>query len=187
MANDLDQFPKTIEVFMPLLDGVHPVVPEDINEMRRVLETLQDVLGYGNSPLYGGTTPGPKGKNKDVDERLDTFLDVDGSLRDVAFVTVETHAGAFYERTLGLFVPFGKQLVSTDYRVIYQTFSDAQKDSSAGVSIPHPHAPSWIWVAQKSRNGVRLAGRTVEGWILAPATNQKVIVQLLVFGAGSTP
>ena len=179
------KFPKTIEVFLPLVDGVHPIVPADLNEMARVLNDLQDVLGYGTSPAYASGT-GPKGNNANVAERLSVFMDASGSLNDVAFLTIETQASSLNEN-IGFFVPFGKQLTSTDYRVILQVYSTATQDGSGGVTQPHLTTPGFLWVGVKSRTGFTLFGRTMDGFKIGTGTSTPIVIFVLAFGAGSTP
>lgn len=180
-----DRFPKTIEVFLPLLDGVHPIVPADLNDMELVMETLQEILGYDVSPAFG-TGTGPKGKNKDVAERLGVFLEDDGALNDIAFVTLETEAGRFNEDVGGLAIPFGKQLSSTDYRIVLQAFTEESAETGGGASRPTLIVPGWIWVENKSRNFVQLAARSMDIFKLQQSSAQKVIVSLLAFGPEST-
>lgn len=186
MVVDDEKFPRRIQVFLPLLDGVDPISHTDLNEMAEVLEALQKSLGYGTSPAYAGSAVGPKGRNADVAERLSVFLDDTGSLNDVAFVTMETTAGRFAEESTGLFVPFGKTLSGADYRIVYQTFSTEKQDQGSSGSVPHPHAPAWVWIAGKLTTGVILKGRTTDGWKHGVPTAERVIVQLLAFGPAST-
>lgn len=183
----VDTWPKVLEVFMPLLDGIHPITSEELNELQDVLERLQDGLGYGISPIYGGTTNGPSGRNASVRERLDVFLDPDGSIADVELVTLEAAVGELDELLgAGLFVPFGKTKSSTDYRVIIQPFMTETAGGSGGSSTPSLMTPAQIWIRVKSTTGVSLSARTIDGYRIAQSSGEKVILQVLVFGPQST-
>jgi len=185
-SDALVRFPKAIDVFLPLLDGVHPIVAGDMNDVAQVLDDMQEALGYGTSPTYAGLGVGPKGSNADVADRLDSFLDAEGGLADVAFVVVETTAGQFNEAVSGMFVPFGKQLSSTDYRLVLQVFSEASDNSSGGRSIPSLKTPAWLWISGKARGGFRVAARTTDGFVLEQSTAEKVTLCAIAFGPGST-
>ncbi len=176
------EYPNAIEVFMPLLDGVHPIVPVDLNDMSRVLNSLQDVLGYDTSAAYGVGT-GPKGSNADVAERLDAFIDDEGALNDVALVTFETRAGSLSE-LLGVFIPFGRSMSTTDYRVLIQVFSDETKEGGTGNSQPSLITPAHLWIGTKSSAGLLLYARTIDGYILLTSATEKVTIALLIFGPG---
>lgn len=176
------QFPTSIEVFMPLLDGVHPIVPSDLNDMARVLNSIQEALGYDVSPAYGAGD-GPKGTNVDVADRLGTFLDEEGKLRDIAFVTHETRAGSFNEN-VGEFIPFGKQLTSTDYRVLIQIMSEESSSGGSGASTPSLNTPAHVWIGAKSRSGLVLYARSMDGYILQSSSTEAVTVLVLAFGPG---
>jgi len=172
-------FPYSLDAFLPLVDGFHPIDALDLNDKATALEQLSKALGYGVSPAYSGTAIGPKGKNTSVDARLDTFLDANGSLRDVAFVTGTVAVGLFDEDTPGFQIPFGKTFTSTAYTVLLSVVGDDTQNSFA------IEVPVYYWVKSKALNSCWVCGRGHGSRNLGFFLQTKVDYAALIVGAGA--
>jgi len=172
-------FPLSLDAFLPLVDGFHPIDELDLNDKASALEQIQKALGIGISPAYSGTAIGPKGKNTDLRARLDTFLDDNGSLRDIAFITGATNVGWFDEDLQGFEVPFGKTFTSLNYTVLFSAIGGDSTDSWAW------EVPTYYWVKQKSFSSCRVVGRGHLNQKLGFFIQKKVDFAALIIGDGS--
>ncbi len=162
MAEPLVQFPEAVDVILPILDGWTPITPQDLNVYGAVMRRIEEVLGAGNNgPIGGSLLYGPKAGATSLADRLDSFLDLDGTMQDIAFVTGSTPLSAFTGN--GLFVPFGKTLSrggegADSYITMFDCKSPGTEDES-GTERWDPEVPSCWWTNQKSTTGVTIAAR----------------------------
>ena len=173
------RFPRELDVFMPILDAVTPISPTDLNLYQLAIRQIQIVLGADISDTSPSTTYGPKGGNTDLTERLDAFLDPDGGLHDIAFVTGETPLGHFSPDGTGAVIPFGKKINgassgSTGYTVLFEAQT---VDDGAGIWA-RDKTPSLWWVVTRFQDSCLIKGVTMEGQVgfntlpLTSASNQ---------------
>lgn len=171
-------FPKSLDVFMTLVDGFHPITAADRQLLQDSLRAIQDALGAGVSRTTASTTYGPKGGNLDVATRLSKFLDPDGGLKDIAFVTGSTTFGDWTDAYSGHTVGFGKTLAAGDYTVLL-TF---QHDS--GDSFWSPLSPCMWHVAFRNTSSVTIKARDMVGQnSIAPTDSTPIKFGLLAIGA----
>jgi hypothetical protein len=174
-------YPTNLDVFLPLLDGLHPIGSDDLNLIHEALENIESTLGYGPTD---GVTSGPKAGNASVRERLDTFLEDYGGLRDVAFVTGTAALGQFCDlEPAGFFVGFGKSLSSQDYTVLF-TALQGEKEGTAWSR----YTPAIVWISPNGRtpNGVFLQAMAANGERFVKTDDRTVTFAVLAFGPKAT-
>jgi len=177
----MPSFPRSLEVFLPLIDGFHPIAAADLNDVQSAIERVQSAMGHGVASTLGpATTYGPKGGNADVADRITRLFEDDGSLRDVAFVTGSMRTGLFSPlNSVPAFIGFGKRLSSTDYSVIWQSWSTVTEGS------PNANVDALaVWIPSGGRllNGVHLVGTTTSGVGLLPENTRTTKFALIAFG-----
>ena len=177
-------YPGNLDVFLALLDGFHPVAADDLNLLTDAIERIEVTLGYG---ITDGVVYGPKGGNASVRERLDTFLEDYGGLRDVAFVTGTLLMGQFNENGPGAFIGFGKSLSSQNYTVLFTAMNSTQEESG-GTQFWTLKTPAIVWIAANGRipTGVTLQARRADGSTIPASDETTVTFGLLVFGPLAT-
>lgn len=178
-------FPQAIDVFLPLLDGFSPITQADLDVYQEAIRRLEEVLGAGPSTLLGNH--GPKGGNASVRERLDKFLEPDGGLRDVAFVTGSTVLSQFSEDREGLYIPFGKQLSTAStgpqgYAVLFQPSTPGTEEDGGGGRRWLAAGPACWWVATRRQDGVWIRARDMSGTKITIADDRTIEFACLVFG-----
>lgn len=167
MSNPKSLFAEKVDVFLQLVDGFHPIAPDDLVYYQKALSAIQAALVDVDEPTLrvarttGGTTYGPKGGNTTVRERLDTVFDKNGGLNDIAFATGTGQIGQLTSQTreLGFGIPFGKTLSSTRYAVLFQAVMD-DVDGNGDYSV---NSPSAWWVTGRLTDQVFLQGMAMSG------------------------
>lgn len=131
-------YPNQLDVFTTLVDGFHPIAAEDWNEMLRAIERIEKALGWGKNLSGGGasTTYGPAGPQSTVKDRLDQFLDKDGSLIDCVSIVGSGSIGEWsgYNANGGKIITFPKPITKPQldgYVVLVQTSDPYDEGSSA--------------------------------------------------------
>jgi len=182
-------FPNGLDVFVPLLDGYHPITADDLNERQRTIEKIQQALGWGT--IDGAV--GPKGPSSTVAARLGSMFEADGGMKDIAFVTGTVAIGRFSEDLLtdpspklrGLYIPFGKTITggtmgSSGYAVL---FSSMVKDGGSERNYPG------IWyVANRDAAGVTIGAKKPTGpnrGKIEKGEETQIIYSLLAIGPGA--
>lgn len=182
-------YPRAIECLMPIIDGWTPVTAADLQVYQDVLYRLEQVLGTGPTNLAKSQF-GPKGGNASVAARLNAFLEEDGRLHDIAFVTGTERLSAFSEAVgPGVFISFGGKTLSRSghgpgsYIVLFS----CKTPEFVGVqgqtySLPSVEVPALWWTTTKEPHGCRIGGRQADGSIIDPTSNVTVEFALLAFG-----
>lgn len=185
-------YPKGLDTFIPALDGWTPIVPDDMNDVATAIENTQRALGWGLSKVYRDTGTGvyygdgPKGQNASLKERLDEFLDPDGSMRDVVFVTGEAPIHAFNEGGVGVEVSFGKTLGGSSigdqnaYGGWFQCYAEADPDSS---SLYPSYLPAHFWIGSRGPRSCIWYGRGLDLSQLSPVKSEIVKWACLMVGS----
>lgn len=160
------RFPRELDVFLPILDSMTPINPVDLNLYQSAISQIQAALGYGVSDTSPSTTYGPAGGNTDLAERLDAFLDPDGGLHDIAFITGTSPLGDFSAAGTGKTIPFGKTINGTSpsssaYRVLFQ----AQAVDDGNGVYDHNKVPSCWWVYARFSDSVLIKAQSMAGVI----------------------
>lgn len=179
MTGTASVYPDRLDVFMPLVDGLHPIAVDDGNLLFDAMEKIEAALGYGVSDagLYG-----PKSGNASVRARLDAFLDGDGSLYDVTLVTGTRKIGDFSELGPGAFIGFSKTLSGNNISVLFTALQEEQETSSAGTWANT--VPTIVWIAAGGRfaTGVTLQARYADGGTIPQNESREVKFAVLAFG-----
>lgn len=169
-------FPETVNVFLPLIDGHTPIDAGDLNALNDALTNIEDALGYGVSPTYGGSAIGPKGLNDDVRARLDAFLDDEGGLLEVWGESGSINTNLFRQ---GVILPFRRSLVQSTATTTHAIVSVLDDDSSSGEKA---NAPAWFWISRKSPSGFWFQGKRASGLDISQDENRSIRWAILVFG-----
>lgn len=181
-------YPEAVDVFLPLLDGWTPITPLDLNLHGAVMRRIEEVLGAGDNIVFTApSTYGPKAANSSLADRLDAFLELDGTLRDMALVTGSAKLGEFQGDTaVGKFVGFGKTLsVAGDGVDSYMVLFDCRIQGSVdegGTEFFDSKVPCLWWTNQKIQTGCWIAARTMKGSAIDPSDSTVVEFCLLAIG-----
>ena len=183
-------FPNGLDVFVPLLDGYHPITAGDINERLTAIERIQQALGWGTIDNVAG----PKGNYTDVATRLSSIFETDGGLKDIAFVTGSTHMGRWSEdyltqgnpRDRGMYIPFGKTITggtmsSGGYAVLFSTMVQD--------GMGERNFPGIWWVVNRNPEGVTIGGRRPWGanrGHIGPWEETQILYSVLAIGPLAT-
>lgn len=168
---------------MPIVDGWTPITVEDLNVYGATLRRISEILGAGpNGPTSGSTVFGPKGSNADVADRLNEFLEKDGRLVDIAFVTGTAQLGDFSELRNGIRIGFGKTLSragegSDSYAILFDAMIPDIVSGSWNVLVPC----QW-WTSLRLKDSVEIIARDMNGNTIAIADSTAVKYSLLVIG-----
>ncbi len=177
----LSAYPANLDVFLTLVDGFHPVTADDQNLLLEALERVEQAMGWGPTD---GPTYGPKGGNADVRQRLDTFLEDYGGLKDVAFVTGTCRLGQLADsEPQGLFVSFGKSLSSQNYTVLWTCMQPEKDGDNWSLATP---AIAWIAHNGRTANGVFFYAVLADGTRINPTDDRTATFAVLAFGPGAT-
>lgn len=183
MAN----FPQAGQVFFPLLDGFHPITPEDLEVYQDAIEAVQQALGAGIvNPFTGSPFFGPKASNSDVADRLDAFLESDGGLKDVVFMSGTAPLGFFSETGAGAFFGFPKTLSRggegiDSYTVLFTCKADGSEDEG-GTEFWKVEVPA-IWAVNgRSTTGLFMVARHLDGTAIDPADSTAIEWAMIVVG-----
>lgn len=174
------KFPKQLDVFLPLIDGFHPMAADDINAIMQAIENCQKTLGWGQEPS-APTAIGPKGDAADVAERLlNLFSDTESTLRDFAFVTgsVELSALTDNANNIGLNIPFGTTMSGTDIIILFAT--NIPGEDSDGTQSQNATG-AW-WVSQINTSSVWIQARLANGDQISTDNETSVNYGILAFG-----
>ena len=172
-------FPKSLDVFLTLIDGFHPIAAVDRQLIGDAIQAIQTALGTGVNRTAGSTTYGPKGGNTSVAARIAAFLDPDGGLKDIAFVTGSSAVGEWTDQggAAGKVIDFGKTLSASDYSVL-MTFETDAGGSSWSTAVP------CLWhVGLRGTDTVAIKARGVAGDLLYAADQTTVRYACLAIGA----
>lgn len=172
-------YPDRLDVFVPLVDGFHAIAGDDLNVLFDALERIQATLGYGPSDA---SVYGPKAGNASVRERLDAFLDPDGSLFDVTLVTGSRRIGDFSETGPGAFLGFPKRLSGTNFSCIFTALQEEQDSGSPGTWSNR--VPTIVWIAAGGRfaTGVTLQARYADGSVIPQSESRECKYAVIAFG-----
>lgn len=178
------QYPRQLETAMVILDGFIPIAEADLDAYQEVARKLEETLGAGWTDA-GQNLFGPKSGNASLAERLDRFLDPDGGLHDIAYVTGTRDLGDFSEAGGGAIIPFGKNLsrggIGPDsYHVLFAcktrgTFQDSGLFYEQNV-------PALWWTVEKLRGSVVIMARTMDGQAIASGDDTPATFGLLAIG-----
>lgn len=154
-------FPTDLEALLPIIDGFTPLVAADLQLYQDAILRIEAALGAGSTTLAGGGY-GPKGGNASLRQRLDKFLEPEGGLRGIAFVTGTAQLGEFSEdQALGFHVAFGKDLnrgssVGLDGYVVLFACQSPQADGN----LWSGDCPALWWVEEgRTPSGFRMKAR----------------------------
>lgn len=175
------KFPKQLDVFLPLIDGFHPMSADDINAIMQAIENCQRTLGWGPEPSAAGAV-GPKGDAANVAERLlNLFSETESTIRDFAFVTGSVELSALTDNgsgSLGLNIPFGVTMSGTDIIILFAT--NIPGDGSDGTQSQNATG-AW-WVSQISTSSVWIQARLANGDQITTDNETSVNYGILAFG-----
>jgi hypothetical protein len=177
-------YPKGLDSFMPALDGFTPIVPEDLNDVASAIRNIQNALGFGQSTAYSAGS-GPKGSNTTLKERLDKFLERDGLMKDVAFITGSNEIHAFDENTAGVEVFFGKTIKGhsvgdpNPYGVWFQGFVETEPTSGLYPS----YLPGHFWCTSRGPTSCFIHARGLDLTALTAVKSEVVRWACIVAGS----
>lgn len=183
------QFPRAIDVFLPLLDGFSAITQADLQVFQDALRKIEEVLGAEPSTAAGGNR-GPKGGNTSVAARLNKFLELDGGLVDIALVTGTKRLEEFSEDNAGAFIPFGKQLSSASfgldgYAVLFDATTAGTEDDGNGTQRYLAASAAVWWVNDRRQDGVYLRARDMAGTKITKADARTIDYSCLAVGPGA--
>lgn len=155
---------------MPIVDGWTPITAEDLQIYQELIAAVQEVLGAGRVDA-AGTIYGPKASNPTLADRLDQFLDDEGGLRDIVFLTGTKQLGEFSEDGVGARFSFSPKVMTRsgenpDSYVILLDFQSPETVDVGGVEYwdlkvpciwaPTARAPDFCTVWARNMNGNRI-------------------------------
>lgn len=176
-------YPASLDVFMPLLDGLHPVAADDLNVLMDAIERVQGACGYGQQ-AGGLSAYGPKGSAASVAERLTNLLADDGSgIRDFVFITGTAPASMFSETGTGgnggLRIPLGVSMSGMDWVVLFgSAMPGEESDGTQSQNV----LGAWLWGDTSTPDSIVIAARLANGSGIASDNETMISWGLLVFG-----
>jgi hypothetical protein len=176
-------YPKQLDVLMPLLDGWTPISTVDLEVFHDALRKVEEILGYG--PSFGSTNFGPAGGNASVAARLDKFLELDGGLKDVAFVTGSAPMSRFAPDLQLSPISFGKTMSRNPSGPFGHGVMFATESPSFGASTWSNEVPANWWVRERYQDGVVIHATKLTGSVILGTQDDTVNFGLLVFSFGA--
>ncbi len=182
------KFPQSGEVFIPIIDGFTPITAADLQVYQGAIAAVEGALG-GGSVNIADNIIGPSASNADLASRLDAFLDADGGLRDVVFMTGSNPLGYFSETGSGGFFGFPKTISrageGVDSYFVHFAFKGAGSVDEGGTDRWTTKVPA-IWAINgRSPTGLFIVAREMDGTPIDPAADDTVEWAMLVVGYGA--
>ena len=180
-------YPLVVETIMAIIDGWTPITPEDLDVYQDTIVKLEQTLGAGHNDA-AATQFGPKGGNADLAQRLDRFLERDGGLQDIAYVTGTAQLGEFSELGGGKMIAFGKNISGAvpgtgdlpgpqSYHVLF-----ACKSPGVEGALYETTVPALWWTDTRFPGSVVIYARTLEGDAITVGDDTQVTFGLLAIG-----
>lgn len=184
-------WPRSIDVIMTILDGWTPITAKDLDIYGETIERLEAILGAGAVDL-AATKFGPSGANTDLAERLDRFLQKDGALHDVAYVTGSVALGAFSDDEGGVLgaghlIPFGKAITGANtsggsYHVMFTAKSPGVVEDTGDYNL---NVPALWWTSSKFPESCTIVATRADGSSISIASEETIEYALLAIGYGA--
>lgn len=173
-------YPRLLDVFMPLIDGLHPISADDLNVLMDAIERIEAAAGYGLQPATLAKY-GPKGGAADVAERIRNLMADDGSgIRDFVFITGTTPAYLFSEDgNHGFRIPFGMTMSGMEWVVLFgSAMPGEESDGTQSQNVLGP----WVLGETSLPNSIVIAARLANGQAITLDNETMISWGLLVFG-----
>lgn len=172
-------YPAALDVFMPALDGHHPVASDDLNVLMDAIERIQGACGYG-AQAGGLAAYGPKGSAATLAERLSNLFDDDGrGIRDFVFITGTSPAYTFAEGGQAIRIPFGFSMSGTDWVVL---FGSAMPGEEADGTQSQNVLGAWIVGETSLNDSIVICARLANGQAIQQDNETMISWGLVVFG-----